>query len=882
MSLSPPAIVGPVSECSTAVQVMGQSPGSRVRIYIDDEPGSIGDAVVDWADAYVAIDDSRLSPNQRLRATQEDVGGQEGERAPAGELVEEAINGKVHLPDPIVECTQALHVWGCSPGARLEVRQGGSLLGSLTAVGDDVAITFDPGKSVEFGSASGVEVRQRICTSPTPVSTVSRRPVRPSQATLAAPTIIEPLERCVEMIKVAGIIPGAVLRLRRDGTTIFDAPIAYDTVNVRVPALRIGERFEAEQALPQCEYNGHVTSADVVELSDLLPPRLDGPTCPSPHKMTVSRLKPGATVVLLANDNEIGRWTAGDESMPVDVNPPAGATLTVRQELCDKVSPPSRRYPVTSGRSGRWFRVEDAKGGNLMAHSFAIHAALARTGKIVIFSGDQHNRAQHVANPQDINHCELFDCTTYSLRKIDAPSTDVFCAGHAFLPDGRLLAAGGTEKWVEDAAQPHGAHFSGLSTAWIFDPLPDEEGRHWSRGESMAGGRWYPTLLTLSSGDILALSGHTNEEDTARHQNNSMETWTSQPWHDHGETPDIDTRNTPPPSGELPYAEYLYPRIFSGPSGEVFSATPVNWEPGDDERIPRRSASWTPGSGVAWKRNSRPPQSVTSWGLYSEFAAPGALLPLLEEEEFRFQVLRAGEAGSDSGWIIDLGTPDSPSSNPTWQRLTDRSSQANGRARINSNLVLLPSGEVLLCGGVEDPANDDTAVHAPEMLIRTDSGWQWDQGQFAQARISRNYHSTALLMPDGRVFTGGGNINRQMGGDNVRRLELEIYEPWYACRPRPRILLAPKSARPGSTLVVDVRGTEPITQIALVRCASVTHAFNPDQRYLGLIAQSTTPGRYTARVPAQAVAVPGYYLLFVCTQDGVPSKGVFIRIDAED
>ncbi|MFI6738467.1 galactose oxidase early set domain-containing protein [Nonomuraea sp. NPDC050451] len=163
--------------------------------------------------------------------------------------------------------------------------------------------------------------------------------------------------------------------------------------------------------------------------------------------------------------------------------------------------------------------------------------------------------------------------------------------------------------------------------------------------------------------------------------------------------------------------------------------------------------------------------------------------------------------------------------------------------------------------------------------MRTAAGRTWDQQPFARARIPRNYHSTALLMPDGRVFTGGGNKTSSPGGEDVPRLELEIYEPWYACRPRPRILHVPKSVRPGNTLQVDVRGTEPITWLALVRCGSATHAFNSDQRYLGLIAESTGPGRYAAKIPVQAVAVPGYYLLFACTQNHVPSKGVFVRVD---
>ncbi len=870
MPPSPPAILGPVSECSRAVRVVGQFSGARVRVYVDADPVPVGDQQVDWADALVAVDRSRLAPGQRLRATQE-VSGQEGGRSPAGQPVEPAINGPVVLPYPLYICAQSLYVRGCSPGSRLEVWQSGSLLGRADAVGDDAWITFDPGERVSPGS--GLEVRQRVCTSPTVESTSSVVPVpAPTQneRRMHPPALVEPLEECVALVSVTGVAPGAVLRMRRDGGTVFDESVPHDAVNVRVGALRTGELFEVEQAMPLCELQpADPARAEVVALTALPRPRIDGPICAGPHQVNIARLKPGATVILLADNTEIGRWEAGAASMPVDLDVPVPAALTARQELCGILSPTSRPYYAASARSGRWFRVEDDKGDDLLARSFAIHVALAHTGQVVIFSGDQHSAAQHRANPQDIDHCELLDTATLTLRKIDAPSTDVFCSGHAFLPDGRLLVGGGTEGWripqpVEgEPARHHIEHFPGLPTAWIFDPYPDDAGRHWSRTDQMRAGRWYPSLLTLPNGAVLALSGHPHEAD-ARHNNNSMETYAGGRWTHLGDSAEID-------SGE---SRYLYPRILGGPRGDVFSATPVLPA---DERLPRTSATWTPGTGVTWQRNSGPPAGA--WGRYDDFYTPATLLPLLEEEDFRFRVLRAGDAGATSGWVIDLGTPGTPAASPTWTQLGSRSPEANGRLRENSNIVLLASGEVLVCGGVQDAGQDTTAVHQPELLVRGAAGWGWDPSAFAAATVPRNYHSTALLLPDGRVFTGGGSINANQGGADVRRLEVELYEPWYVCRPRPRIVGAPLTVRSGQRLVVDVRGPGPIDRLALVRCGSTTHGFNSDQRYLGLVADEIAPGRHLARVPAPAVAVPGYYLLFALTEAGVPSAAVFLRVD---
>jgi hypothetical protein len=236
MPPSPPAILGPVSECSTAVRVLGQSSGARVRIYVDADPVPVGDQQVDWADAFVPVDRSRLSPGRRLRATQE-VSGQEGERSPAGQLVEPAVNGPVVLPYPVFICAQSLYVRGCAPGARLEVWQAGSLLGRAEAVGDDAWIAFDPGERVAPGSA--LEVRQRVCTSSTAESTFSVAPLPPPTEDgrrMDPPAIVEPLEECVRLVPVTGVAPGAVLRMRRDGDAVFDQSVPHEAVNVRVPA----------------------------------------------------------------------------------------------------------------------------------------------------------------------------------------------------------------------------------------------------------------------------------------------------------------------------------------------------------------------------------------------------------------------------------------------------------------------------------------------------------------------------------------------------------------------------------------------------------------------------------------------------------------------
>src|SRR6266851_2471519 len=150
----------------------------------------------------------------------------------------------------------------------------------------------------------------------------------------------------------------------------------------------------------------------------------------------------------------------------------------------------------------------------------AAHAALLPTGpggQILYFGGDEHDKGRH--NRGLIDHTRLFDCATGQITTLPSPATDVFCSGHAFLGDGRLLVAGGTESFAtQDLTDFHHGHYPGIPSTWVFDPAK----REWSRAADMSGGRWYPTLVTLSDGQILALCGHPSASDHQRHVNNTL------------------------------------------------------------------------------------------------------------------------------------------------------------------------------------------------------------------------------------------------------------------------------------------------------------------------------------------------------------------------
>src|SRR6266849_1939677 len=166
----------------------------------------------------------------------------------------------------------------------------------------------------------------------------------------------------------------------------------------------------------------------------------------------------------------------------------------------------------------------------------AIHAVLVATangdGEILLFGGDDHDRAANLAGQYD--HARRFNCRqpTQPLIYVHSPAFDLFCCGHAQLADGRALVAGGTHTFPPDSPGIHDhIHFTDHRHATIYDPLsgafvPASDMNSAPGQGGAGGGRWYPTLCTLASGEVLAFQGHPDGDD-ARHDNNTPERYQS-------------------------------------------------------------------------------------------------------------------------------------------------------------------------------------------------------------------------------------------------------------------------------------------------------------------------------------------------------------------
>jgi hypothetical protein len=383
-------------------------------------------------------------------------------------------------------------------------------------------------------------------------------------------------------------------------------------------------------------------------------------------------------------------------------------------------------------------------------------------------------------------------------------------AGYNLFCSGHTLLADGRLL----VAGGHVSQSVGLASASIYDPASDS----WTRLPDMNGGRWYPTTTALANGDVLVVSGSIR----SGLNNNLPQVWqaASGSW-----------RSLTGAQLDLP----LYPFMYLAPNGRVFMAGP--------RQLTRYLDTSGGGSWTTVGNSNFGSRSAGSSVMYDD----GKVL-----------IVGGGDPPTASAEVIDLNAPA-----PAWRYVAPMAS-----ARKQHNATLLPDGKVLVTGGSCGSGNDNAAcpVQAAELWDPATERWT----TLASNAVYRGYHSTALLLPDGRVLSAGGD----RGGPNA-----ELYAPPYLSRgPRPTIAAAPASVTYGQTFLVQTPDAARIAGVTWIRLASVTHAFDQSQR-INRLAFSPTAGGLSVTAPASAnLSPPGHYMLFVVDGDGVPSVASIVAV----
>ena len=423
---------------------------------------------------------------------------------------------------------------------------------------------------------------------------------------------------------------------------------------------------------------------------------------------------------------------------------------------------------------------------------------------------------------------------------MESPSTSSG-GGDAFLADGRMLSAGGTLAYN---------NFKGRKDVAIFDWQAGQG--QWSFAGPMAHGRWYPTLITLGDGRVLATTGL---DENGNEHNQALEIYTplSNGWQ------------------EMHFAAGfpglpLYAHLFLMEDGRIFFSGGRM-----DDNLP------VDPSILDITQNPVPTQPVKDLldpVLRNQSAS--VLLPPAQDQ--RVMICGGGPEGkadrthaTDAVSIVDLkaASPDYSAGAPL------------ALARIHLNAVLLPDRTVFVSGGALKQEDELLARTQAEIYDPSTDSWRL----MATAAVARMYHSTALLLPDGRVVAAGGNPE---GGHQVpwippdenEELQLEIFSPPYLFKgSRPVIDSVTRQWSYGQNITISSAQARDIRWASLIKNGITTHSFDSGQRLIELPIVSRAASSIDVKVTSNPNIAPlGWYMLFLVDNNGVPSTATWIQL----
>ena len=470
---------------------------------------------------------------------------------------------------------------------------------------------------------------------------------------------------------------------------------------------------------------------------------------------------------------------------------------------------------------------------------YAVHAALLHTGKVLMWGSVGaplgFNTYAWLWDPAAGNGADAF----HELTPTDASGKiiPIFCSGMSFMPDGRLLVVGGTLIFGAQDPDDEFVGPAGLNSALVFDPATET----WTELSRPPGapGRWYPSQVLLADGRTLIASGATEEPP-------------GQVFTDVAEIYDPESNSFTVLDGENQRRlVHVYPHLLTMPDGTVLLAGPD----------PEDSAIFDPGN-LADPWTDLPPLSGQRVGgnavLLPEGASGSSQVAQIGGE------LYFGSVVASTNEAIDLDD-----STPQWS-----SFPALHTPRWNPNTVLLPDRSMVTIGGDDNIDSSPQPERAVELYDPVTESWRVGPSQVDE----RGYHSTALLMPDGRVLSTGDNRKSDQPNGQGPDETAEIYSPPYLFKgPRPVITSAPATI--GMDAPFTVGATGDIDAAVLIAPTATTHATDMTQRLVPLTTVAESVGTVTLQSPpTAAVAPPGYYMLFLL-DDGVPSVAKWVRLE---
>jgi hypothetical protein len=446
----------------------------------------------------------------------------------------------------------------------------------------------------------------------------------------------------------------------------------------------------------------------------------------------------------------------------------------------------------------------------------AVHATLLPNGRVLAYDS-VGNQPTESYQQHTFTRATIWNPGNNSHTSVNANTGyNVFCSGLTLLNDGRVFLAGGNLNNL----------LEGINKTHIFNPSNNS----WSIEGTMQAARWYPSTTALYNREILITGGGPTTPEI-RSTNGAL-------------------RTLPGANADIA-ADRVYSWLKQAPDGRVAYLGPAS-----------TLRYLNPTGNGSWASFAERDGQYRSYGSYATYNLGRVLIT-------------GGGARNPSSVLVNLNNN------------SVQGTSAMNRQRLQHNLTVLADGKVLATGGMQN--TDQGLVDVNNGVFEAES-WNPANGQWtllSSMQVTRQYHSIALLLPDGRVLSAGGGICGACQQQSYLAKNAEIFSPPYLFKKdgsgqlaaRPGITSAPGNLNYGQAFNIATVEAANVTKVSLVRFGGVTHSSNMDQLYVPL---KFTRGNGTIRAtpPSNAKAAPpGYYMLFIHNNQGVPSVAKILKLD---
>jgi hypothetical protein len=476
-----------------------------------------------------------------------------------------------------------------------------------------------------------------------------------------------------------------------------------------------------------------------------------------------------------------------------------------------------------AGQGGKWSSVINTDRDSKVG-VVPIFQAVLPNGKVLMWDSVGQSAPEQMAT-NNFTRALVWDPSNNSYNRRDVANYNIFCAGYTQLADGNVLVAGGNKNTALD----------GIVQTHIFNWQTET----WKRGPDMAAARWYPAVQALGNNEAAIVGGGPaipevyQTDGTLRRLSNA--------------------------SG---YSERLYAFLTTRPNGQVELMGPTS----------TMNTINTSGTGAITATKARDGINRT----YGGFATYDI-----------GKVLVAGGGSITEGSQSNVPTKTAVVVNVKGDGSTSVAPTASmSVGRRQHSLTILADGSVLATGGMSRATTSTVDLNNPVFAAER---WDPSTGNWtvlSSASRVREYHSSATLLPDGRVLTGGGGVCATCVNVGYLEKNIEYFEPPYLFKKdgsgdkasRPDIDNAPSTATYGQDFNISSTEAGSIKKVGLVRLGAATHSQDQGQRYVPL--DFTVSGdTIKATAPANSnIAPAGYYMLFITDSAGVPSVAKMIKL----